>query len=203
MDIAGASVLIIGDSLSATPASPGAAFGRELGAAGADVTVNGRVSRSAYNFFTREGGAEQLVAAAAAKPTVVFVMLGSNDIGLNMSVDAGYMMRIRDAFPDAEVWGIGPPTFPASAARYHAGAAKVVTMMRDVFGQRFIDLRPLTADMVPAGSRFRSPDGVHFTAAGGAELGKRLAAEATGGGGIAKVLLGAALGVGVFWLLFR
>lgn len=182
MNVAGKTVIIIGDSLSAkngaytyTPdtnvnryGSPGDFFGAALRRAGAQVVVNAKVGRSAHSFFTQEGGDQVLVTLQQYDPDVVFVLLGTNDLGLDLSVDGEQMARIRDAFPAAEVWAIGPPTLSRAT-----DAAAVVQMMQRVF-PHFVDLRRYTRD-TPPGSSYRSPDGVHFTAPGARLIADRLA----------------------------
>jgi lysophospholipase L1-like esterase len=182
--VQGKTILIVGDSLSSQSSngthtyspdpnvnrygSPGDFFGAALARAGASVVINAKVGRSAHSFFTHEGGSQILTSLAQYDPDVVFVMLGTNDLGLDLGVDATQMARIRDAFPKADVWGIGPPTLAQATE-----AAAVAQMMQGVFGN-FVDLRSYTRDMAP-GSAYRTPDGVHFTATGARLVGDRLA----------------------------
>lgn len=179
-DVRGKKVLVFGDSLSSGQFAPGQVMANHLTGAAA-VRVNAKVGRSAYNFFsTREDYKTILADIASYDPDLVLVMLGTNDMGLTMSVDAQKMAALRDSFRagGAEVWAIGPPTFPSSGSGsgHDDDAARVVTMMHTVFGaDHFIDMRPLTRDMVPAGKNGRASDGIHFSAAGGAVLGQRLA----------------------------
>ncbi|MCC7024613.1 MAG: SGNH/GDSL hydrolase family protein [Thermomicrobiales bacterium] len=204
MPIRGQRVVIVGDSLSAGPHTPGQVLADRLAAAGADVRVNARVGRSANNFYGREDWRGQLQQIAATHPDVAIVVLGTNDIGLSMTVDAQRMTQLRDALAGAgaDVYAFGPPTFPPGT-RLVAGQPQVVRMMRDVFGgDRFIDLTPLTADLVT--SQHRTGDQVHFTAAGGDVAGQRMAdaflrASSAPGGGwpVAVALLVAG------WFLLR
>lgn len=167
-------VTILGDSLSASATAPGGVLATYLRRAGAtDVHVNGKVSRSAINFFVGHGedGAAILATEAAARPDVVIVFLGTNDMGMGAAADVAAFTRIRSAFVanGAEVWSIGPPAF-ASTTR-NTQAVTVYATLRSVFGaDRVLDLRPLTTD-VP-----RKTDGIHFTTAGGATTGQRIAA---------------------------
>ena len=189
-NVQGKTILIFGDSLSSGNSTPGGQLATQLRAKGAAVTVDALSGRSAYNYFWRESGDTKLPALAALRPRLVFVFLGTNDIGLNMTTDAKYMERIRKAFADvgAEVWAIGPPQ--------KQDAEPVVAMEREVFGTgRFIDARPLSEGVE------RSPDGVHFTVAGSAELGKRLAAAIESAGGGWGWLVGVAALAGVCWWL--
>lgn len=179
--------LIIGDSLSLTTyPTPGYLLGKFLEARGAAVRINARGGRSAHTFFTMDNGAAVLANEARRNPDVVIVMLGTNDVGYP---NAAQMQRIKDAFPKASVWGIGPPTLPKSPQ----GAEKIVAMMRGIFPQ-FVDWRPLTADMIST-STGRSPDLVHFSQAGAATAAKRLdaalAARMAGVPAVVKAIAGA------------
>lgn len=186
--VRGLRIVIVGDSLSASAHAPGRVLGDRLAADGATVTVNARVGRSANNFYGREDWRQQLQQIAAAKPDVAIVVLGTNDIGLTMSVDQQRMAQLRDALraAGADVYAFGPPAFPPGS-RLEAGQPQVVAMMRGVFGaDRFLDLTPTTRDLV--GSKHRTSDQVHFTAAGGDVAGQRMAdqfrqaASSPGGG---------------------
>ncbi len=208
-NVSGKRVLIFGDSMSAGAGSPGDELGRNLASTGATVTTNALVGRSANNFFGREDVAGQFADIAAFAPQVVIVQLGTNDIGLSMAVDGARMEQLRAAFAGsgADVWAIGPPTFPSSGpgADQTPGAPSVVAMMTDVFGaSRFIDMRPLTADMAIAGQGGRAADGTHFTSAGGQVIGKRLADEFMKAGGppIGTVLMALLFGT-LAWAIAR
>jgi lysophospholipase L1-like esterase len=188
----GQRVLIFGDSLShrgsreapvqvevregssRTSSVPGDLLASYLLEAGASAArLDAKVSRSAYNFFRIENANALLASDQAWKPTLAIIFLGTNDLGLNMDIDAQSMAKIRDAFRavGADVWAIGPPSF--SAAKYSSKAPDVVAMMKRVFGEnRFIDARPLTTDLIIVG---RSSDGVHFTSLGAKTLAGRLA----------------------------
>jgi lysophospholipase L1-like esterase len=188
MDIIGQRILIFGDSLthhgadnepeawnvtlpstraSSAPGDLLASMLLERGAAA--VRTNARVGRSASNFWGRERAGGLLAADLAWRPTKVIVMLGTNDLDLSMTADGVAMARIRDAFPNVEVWSIGPPWFPSAALLAQTDA--VYNMLRQVFGpDRVIDARPLT----PHGPRTR--DGVHFQPSTARELAANLAA---------------------------
>ncbi len=178
--VRGKRVLIFGDSLSADPSSPGAELGRSLVATGATVKIDAVVGRSANSFWARADAGDHLADICAFAPQVAIIELGTNDIGLSMAVDGARMAQLRDAIsscaPGVEIWGLGPPAFAATSGLGISSPA-VVEMMLDVFGHRFIDLRPLTSDMVIAGQGGRAADGVHFTAAGGQVVGRRIADE--------------------------
>ena len=188
VNVTGQRVLIFGDSLShvgpdagpeaatitatGTYSAPGALLAQNLLRAGASAArVDARVGRSAYNFFAREASGPLLQADLTWKPTLVIVLLGTNDLGLSMAKDGDKMAQIRAAFvPTAEVWGIGPPSFADAALQGQTEA--VVAMMRQVFGARFIDARPMTADLTDASVRTR--DLVHFQRPGAVTWADRL-----------------------------
>lgn len=134
--------------------------------------LDARVGRSAYNFWRREAAESLIKADVAWRPDVAFVFLGTNDIGLNMSVDEKSMKAIRDwlASSGAKVFAIGPPSF-ADPER-QKGTTPVVQMMRRVFGPRFIDARPMTSDLTVTG---RAGDLIHFSSAGSKVFAARLA----------------------------
>jgi lysophospholipase L1-like esterase len=176
MDVRGQRILIFGDSLShhgpdAGPeiwdvdtgsnrasGQPGDLLASMLLEQGASaVRVNARVGRSAHNFFGRENFQALLGSDQAFMPTKVFVVLGTNDIGLNLDVDKQAMTKIRDFYKGlgADVWAIGP--FAYANDQLTQQALPVIEMMQSVFGKnRYIDPRPITA-MVG-----RARDGVHF-----------------------------------------
>jgi lysophospholipase L1-like esterase len=134
--------------------------------------LDARVGRSAYNFWRREKATSLLQSDLAWGPTIAIVFLGTNDIGLNMAVDQKSMDNVRQwlASGGAEVWAIGPPSF-ANVDR-QKGTSAVVAMMRRVFGVRFLDARPLTADLTRQG---RASDLIHFNAQGSKVFADRLA----------------------------
>jgi lysophospholipase L1-like esterase len=177
-DVHGKKVLVFGDSLSAGQFSPGKVMAGQLDGA-AEVRINARV----------------LAAIRAFDPDLIVVVLGTNDIGLSMAKDKARMNELRDAFDagGAEVWAFGPPSF-AAGTREQAGSTAVVSMMKSVFGDRFLDLRPLTADLTASASR--TTDRVHFTATGGKVAGDRMAdrfLRTDDRGGDGWVLLAAAI----------
>jgi len=200
-DVSGKRILIFGDSLSSGAGSPGEEMAAHLAARGANVHVNARIGRSAVNFYSREDAAGQLASSLEFGADMVIIQLGTNDMGLVMSVDRARMIQLRDSLgAGAEVWAFGPPSFRSSLG-HDGDAAQVVTMMMSVFGDHFIDLRPLTKTMLTA-SEGRANDGVHFTAAGGRVVGKRMADELTSAGGGSSLLIATVLGV-LAYALFR
>lgn len=191
MDIAGHRILIFGDSLShvgpdggpaqatisianGSDSQPGAVLGAHLIADGANaVRINARVGRSAYNFWRREDTAALIAADLEWQPTDVIVMLGTNDLGLNLQSDEAAMRTIRLVYVDKgmDVWAIGPPSFASPTMQ--AQARPVAAMMARVFGDHFIDARPITSDLTSP--TYRTGDGVHFKQAGAKVFGERLA----------------------------
>jgi len=183
MNVKGKRVLIFGDSLThrgaddaprdvivndqdvSRDSSPGDLLGSWLLVAGATaVRLHAKIGRSANNFWSNwEPDHDEVIQSLQSwQPDIVIVFLGTNDLGLAMSVDGPKMAKIRDAFltVGAEVWCIGPPSF--SDIHLAALTPAVVAMERAVFGGKFIDSRPLTATILsPAEGRAR--DGVHFT----------------------------------------
>ena len=200
MDVKGQRILIFGDSLSKTGSDnspeiaqittgsnrvsgqPGDLLGSMLLEAGAEaVQVDARVSRSASNFFGREASQALLNADAAFRPSIVFIILGTNDIGLNMQADAASMTALKEFFENAgaAVWAIGPFTY--NDPSLNIGAQPVVDMMKDVFGRRFIDGRPLSVQEGRAG------DGVHFGGQAAALTAANMLVEIQSAGGILDV----------------
>lgn len=185
--VSGKRVVVVGDSLSSGASSPGGVMAEHLRIGGAAVMINAKVGRSAWSFFGREDAGVQLAAIRAWAPHHAIIVLGTNDIGLSMQQDAERMRQLRDglAASGATVWAFGPPAF--QGGRLAEGAPAVFDMMRDVFGDTLIDLRPLTLDAVTVAGG-RAADGVHFSAAGGATVGARMAAVFLDAGGSSSVL---------------
>lgn len=227
MDLSGKRVLIFGDSLTHRGArsspdgrdvtegidrdsSPGDLLASYLLQQGArSARINGRVSRSAYNFFRIEDAGGILAEEVARDPDVVFVFLGTNDLGLNQNADASAFQNIRNAFHGvAEVYAIGPPMFASETANQRARV--VYATLSRVFGAGHVfDLRPLTRDLTEQG---RTSDGIHFTGVGARTVAARLASVIADYGQIALrplwkpvgVSLGLAAGaIGLAWIIRR
>ena len=183
MNVRGERILIFGDSLSHHGADnapeiwdvdtgsarnsgqPGDLLASMLAEQGAAaVRVNARVGRSAHNFWGREDTSSLLASDQAFAPTKVIVMLGTNDIGLNLDIDGAEMVQIRDFYKGlgAEVWGIGP--FMYVSDTLNKQAMPVANMMSKTFGSRWIDPR----DVTPLNGR--AGDGVHFAPGSAREL---------------------------------
>lgn len=230
MHIHGERIIIFGDSLThhgddsapeiwdvdqgsqRSSAQPGDLLASLLFEQGAVVRTNANVSRSALNFWNtphprfQQRSPEDLISSDRLfKPSLVFVMLGTNDIGLNLSTDAAAMQRIREAYRamGAEVWAIGPPVFAA------LNSDPVYNMLRSVFGaDRVIDARPLSATVN------RAKDGVHFQPAGAVSLAANLLREITSQGVATKqesptiptklptkLLVGVGVGIGIILII--
>ncbi len=205
MNVKGERVLIFGDSLShhgpdaaspiwdvdagssRTSGAPGDLLASMLLEQGASAArVNARVGRSAFNFFGREASQELLSSDAQFRPTKVFVILGTNDVGLNLDKDAEAMEAIKRFYEGlgAEVWAIGPLTYVSDT--FNKQAIPVVHMMERVFGPRFIDGRSLSVQVGRAG------DGIHFGAT---------AARQTAANMLQAIMLRAEAGASKFWLV--
>jgi lysophospholipase L1-like esterase len=156
MDPRGRRILVFGDSLThrgartapdGVPAlplanrtgTPGDLLASYLLAAGAAaVRINGRVSRSAVNLWkgnNGENGTAVVAAEASARPDLVIIMLGTNDLGMGATADAAAFQRLRDAFAGygAEVVAIGPPAF--ARADLNAKAVTVYQTLARVSGR--------------------------------------------------------------------
>jgi lysophospholipase L1-like esterase len=195
MDLTNKRVLVFGDSLThrgsndapngrdvtegitRSSSSPGDLLASYLvvknGAAAA--RINGKVSRSAYNFWRIEDAEAILKEEAAWNPNVVFVFLGTNDLGLNTSKDKEAFVKLHDALGinGADLWAIGPPAFADQTDTDRSPA--VYRTLKSVFGSdHVIDLRDLTQDLKTVG---RTSDGVHFTVSGAKTAASRLSKQ--------------------------
>lgn len=168
--------------------------------------IDAKVGRSALSFFQIEP-ADQLISDDLAwQPSLVVIMLGTNDMDRDLAGGAGSMTRLKALLSSkgAEVWAVGPPWFPS--ASNNAKAAAAFAMMSSVFGDRLIDLRPLTMDM--SGS-YRTGDGIHFQPAGAQIVSSRLATALVGVRAPKQTWLGvlalmASVGMlGAVWLVGR
>lgn len=213
MRIRGHRIIVFGDSLShhgamtdgeiwdvnqgssRASSAPGDLLASMLLEAGANaVRVNANVGRSAKNFWTAPNARQRnaapilLASDSAFRPSLVLVMLGTND------ADAGGMgleaiTRIRDAYlgMGAEVVAIGPPIFE-SAIR-NAAATRVYATLEQAFPRAVIDARGLSRTTGRAG------DGVHFTGAGARPFAEELAraVQAAGSGAELAIFLAVAV----------
>ncbi len=215
IDPRGRRVLVIGDSLThrgsdsapdgvtvtesaARSSTPGDLFASHLLAMGAAAArINGRVSRGAYNLFTGangEDGRQVLATETAWRPDLVFVVLGTNDLGLADRPLTNAYAVLRDAFPGAQVIAVGPPYFARSEDARESAA--VYAILARTFGPaNVIDWRPGTLAMP------RTPDGVHFTAAGAKGAAVALAAAVMARRPVAIAPAGSALGPAVFTMI--
>lgn len=193
MNVSDERILIFGDSLShlglnnapsivditvplgIVSGAPGELIARQLlGMSAQAVRVNAKVGRSARSFFSTEDSVSLLASDKAFGPTKVVVFLGTNDIDLGINAAAlvktrDAMTRIRDAYRafGAEVFAIGPPSFPNP--RFNNASPVMFDLVQSVFGpDHTVDAQPLTVGVARAG------DGVHFTAAGAAAVAPQL-----------------------------
>jgi lysophospholipase L1-like esterase len=185
------------DPLFASASAPGAVLAARLlrgadthGQKASAVRIDARVGRSARSFLGKEDSQALLASDAAFHPDKVIVMLGTNDIdagtsGAALDLTKEALRKIRDAYRGmgAEVVAVGPPSYPND--HYTQGAPAMLAALRDVFGaDRVLDARSLTSE---AG---RTRDGIHFTQAGAALVGPRLAQALTGPVGAATSVSG-------------
>lgn len=186
--IQGQRFLIIGDSLThhgadAAPQiwdvnqgssrqsnAPGDLLASMLYERGAVVRTDAKVGRSANSFWNSEPAADLIASDLQFAPNVVIVFLGTNDLGLTMSIDQGAMAKIRDAFkgiPGIQIWAVGPPAF--ANVVYQQQADDIYTMLVNVFGaDHVVDARQLTTTMN------RASDGVHFSTNGAQDFANKL-----------------------------
>jgi len=189
--VAGKRIILIGDSLSAGSQTPGGVMAQALRDAGAQVTVLAQNGRSAYGYMASSGGSEL---SGEAPPDLAIIMLGTNDIDLNNdSATAAALRQIADLLAPADVWGIGPPSFPGNS-NYAQNVGRMVELERAVYGSdRFIDARAMTPQTG------RSPDGIHFGAGAASEFGASLAsAFQARGSPWAAVAVAVALGLAAY-----
>lgn len=193
-------IVIFGDSLS-EGMGPGAVMGASLAERGHYVMVEARRSRSAWNFFDREDHAAVIAGVLEARPSVIVVWLGTNELGLSAKTNKAAFTRLRDELAGgldehgrpwgARVIAIGPPAFADPELREQSHA--VYATMREVFAT-VVDARPRSLDLREA--PYRASDGVHFTARGAAVLGPRLADDVLGPSPYGHMwIAGAAIGV--------
>lgn len=174
MNARGQRIVVFGDSLSKhahdsspeiwdvnadsqrSSSAPGDLLASMLAEQGAEaVRVNARVSRSAWNFWARENTQALIASDAQFRPTRVVFVLGTNDVGLNATLDREAFAKLRDTYKalGAETWAIGPF---ANTSKPDAGVDQVAKTMRDVFGMRFIDGRSISTLIHPG------RDGLHY-----------------------------------------
>jgi lysophospholipase L1-like esterase len=142
------------------------------------VRTNANISRSAYNFWLKTAkhqyhSANDLIAADNIfQPTVVVIMLGTNDMDVgNRRAEALALEKIKAAYAKIptvkEIWAVGPPIFADGASQFKAEG--MYELLREVFGaDRVIDARPLST------ITNRAHDGVHFAPIGAAEFAYQL-----------------------------
>lgn len=145
-------ILIIGDSQAAGPV--GAAVESRLRQEGHQVVRIGHSGHGAYDWTRMHW--DEYESALRGRPDDVLLIFGSNDPA-NDSL-RGALRRFKDSA--GRVWYAGPPRYGDATAQ--ARGAGIRAMVREEFGDRFLDAYPYTGSAVP-----RAPDGLHFTRAGG------------------------------------
>jgi len=204
MNARGERILIFGDSLtqhasggnpvwdvnagsnrsSSAPGDLLASLLLEQGAAA--VRTNALVSRSAYNFWSREPAQQLIQDDLAWRPTKIIFVLGTNDVGLAAAPDAEAFQRLVGMYKNAgaELWAIGPFTnrLPTPQVDVVAGTLK------NLFGWRFIDGRPISTMIAPG------PDGIHYTPTSARLLALNMA-DALLSAGPLKSWMGVAIGM--------
>jgi hypothetical protein len=146
-------VLIVGDSQAAGP--PGAAVERILRSEGQRVVRIGHSGHGAAD-WSRMHWDQYRAALRDLSPDDVILIFGSNDPANDALRDA--LRRFKDSA--GRVWYAGPPRYRDSTAQTRGSGIRA--MVREEFGDRFLDAYPYTGEVVP-----RAPDGLHFTRAGG------------------------------------
>ena len=132
MSIAGAIILLVGDSWMTGPA--GAALADAMRAEGATVVVDGVVGRSANSLV---GNLRTLLdEVGTVQPTHVVIVLGVNDTVGQRTHDSYVTLRSAIESAGPEVWILSNATMPDSTYRTKVQAIEV--MQRDVFGSHAI-----------------------------------------------------------------
>ncbi|RLB37262.1 MAG: hypothetical protein DRH30_13505 [Deltaproteobacteria bacterium] len=187
-------ILIIGDSQGAGP--PGNALARSLRGAGNDVRRIAYEGHGAYD-WVRLHWAEYTDALRSLNPDKVIMVFGSNDLASERLLSA--MQRFRASAPS--VFYAGPPQYLNESRQ--RSSALIRAMAGSVFGSKHLDAWPYTGSDAE-----RRPDGVHFTAAGGAKWGRAIvgqmvdsASEVVSSQWVAPLLTGAAAlaAIGAWW----
>lgn len=178
MNARGERIIVFGDSLSVhigsipvwnvdqganrNSAQPGDLLASLLFEQGAQVRLNAKGGRSAWNYFTVEPYQQLIADDLAWRPTKIVFVLGTNDVGMTRALDEKAMKRLYDAYKQsgAELWAIGPFVSRLNPNEIEA----TVQSMKRVWGMRFIDGRSLTQLIQPGA------DGIHYNQAGARAL---------------------------------
>jgi len=155
----GKRVYFIGDSLSAGPTTAGGQLVKLLREAGAIVTVNALVSRSARSFWAgstkKEAarGENQLDAAINDGMDICIIFLGTNDLGglaaktpLSSTLKPFRAMVTQLRLAGVDVWGIGAPHYKARP-EFDPFEKQLRTGLesQSIYGaDHFVDAGPLT-----------------------------------------------------------
>lgn len=187
-------ILIIGDSQAAGP--PGNTLARSLRGAGNEVRRIAYEGHGAYD-WVRLHWNEYTDALRTMEPDKVIMVFGSNDLANQRLLSA--MQQFRSSAP--AVFYAGPPQYLTESRQ--RSSALIRSMAKTVFGSKHLDAWPHTGTDAE-----RRPDGVHFTAAGGAKWGRAIveqmvysASAAVSSQWVAPLLTGAAAlaAIGAWW----
>lgn len=128
MSLAGAVILLVGDSWAAGP--PGAALADALRAQGATVTVDGVVGRSANSLV---GEMRSLLEEVdRTHPDHVVFLLGVNDVVGKRTYDSYVALYASVTSAGPEAWIVSNATMPDS--QYRDRVVQVERMQREIFG---------------------------------------------------------------------
>lgn len=187
-------VLIIGDSLSdgtganpgtfgvppSPPRTPGQMVGRNLTQRGDTVRIQAKGGRSAHHFVVYDDGLAILEQEVREhRPDRVVIILGTNDSRVRTDYTQSAFIKMKQVFDRAgiPVYHVGPPLFADGVVRDGKSlndlAAQVVTIGKTVFGDNFIDARPMTSDTLTV-NQGRSSDFIHFATSGAERWAGRL-----------------------------
>lgn len=180
----GQRVVIIGDSLSLRGATPGAKLGGFIRGAGGivDVIALGGFAvsyfRDAIRLNNRKWGrpAQQMIERAKAfQPTLVLVLLGTNDYGQSsISIIAGVRELLKQ-LSGVPIIFLGPPQVRAGLVAYKLDVRKEmgrVDKSIKASATNYLSSFPLSEDLT--GGKYKAKDGIHFTAEGAKIYGSRL-----------------------------
>lgn len=176
-DWSGYRVVVIGDSLTAAPGTPGNRCAELLTKAGATVELHAKDGRTISSFLQEEGSF--FSSLFINKPDLVVIELGTNDIVLSdqnndLSIFYQVISQLRAA--QIKVVGIGPELFgplakPPQGGDIYRLAPAFTEQLKQLYGVDFIDSRDLTSNM--DNLLYKRPDYVHFTWVGAWALGRK------------------------------
>ena len=128
MSLAGAVILLVGDSWAAGPV--GAQLAELLRAQGASVTVDGEVGRSANSLAANMSAfADEIT---RVRPDHVVFLLGVNDVVSSRTQDSYDALYATATSQGAQAWVLSNATMPDST--YRAKVLRIEQMQRETFG---------------------------------------------------------------------